>query len=411
MTNLRRQRPYNAMLLLATVLASAASVRAATLSPGSQLIARLETPVSSRSLVRGEHVRAALIGALDGGALWTAPAGVVIEGTVSGTGHRGLGRRSLLAIRFNRILTGESVIAADLRLTEIDNAPERVDERGLIHGPNLWTARRGKPEDTLLLATPAVPVVLLPWAASKLILSSLVHPPIRLASGEELKLTTEEPVEVPGLLPFVADSSAELETLLESEPTRATAHRRRHASDLTNVALIGSEDEIAHAFEAAGWSRPDSLSPKSDVKVFAALAHPHSYRRAPVSTLLLEGRRPDLVFEKQNGSLAKRHHVRLWLRSSTYRGQTLWLGAGTHDVGIAVRRRALGFTHAVHGDIDQERTKIILDLAEAHWIHKVTLFDRSDAVRHGRNGTGDHLETDGRLAVIELQPPDSKATP
>lgn len=409
--NHQQQRPFKTALLLAAVLATVAQAAAATLTSGSQLIVRLETPVSSRSSVEGAHVRADLIGAIDREQLWTAPAGLVIEGTVSDTGHRGPGRRSLLAIRFDRIVTGQSVIAARLRLTEIDNAPERVDAQGLIHGPNPWTARRGKPEDTLLLATPAVPVVLFPWAASKLILSSLLHPPIDLASGVELKLTTEEPVELPGLLPLVANSDEELGALMKSQPARTAAHGGRHASDLTNVALIGSKDQILHAFEAAGWSRPESLSAKSDIKVFAALAHPHSYRRAPVSTLLLEGRRPDLVFEKQNGSLAKRHHVRLWLRQSTYRGRALWLGAGTHDVGIAVRRRAPGFTHAVHGDIDQERTTIILDLAEAHWIGQVTFVDRDAALRHGRNATGDHLETDGRLAVIELHAPDMNIAP
>lgn len=116
------------------------------------------------------------------------------------------------------------------------------------------------------------------------------------------------------------------------------------------------------------------------------------------------------MFEKQNGSLAKRHHVRLWLTSSLYRGKPLWLGAATHDVGIAVRPRAFWFTHAVHAEIDQERSTITLDLAAAHYVDNVTLVDRSGALLHTRNGTGDHLETDGRLAVIELQSHESNAT-
>ena len=398
-------------LLLAAALANVSQTSAVTLHPGSQLIARLETPVSCHVSPQGAYVRAAVVGVLDGDALWMPPAGLVIEGTASTAAHRGLGRRSLLTIRFDRMLISQGLIAARFRLTEIDNAPDSVDGLGMIHGPNPWASRRGKPEDALLLATPAVPVVLFPWAAAKLLLSGLVHPRIRLAVGQELKLTTDEPIEVPDLIPLVSDLDAELETLLESQPAQTTAHGGRHGSDLTNVALVGSKDEILHAFDAAGWFQPEALSPMSDVKVFAALAHPHSYRRAPVSTLLLEGRRPDLVFEKQSGSLARRHHVRLWLLPVTYRGQAVWLGAGTHDVGIAVRRRALGFTHAVHREIDQERTKIILDLAEAHWVNKVTFLDRTDAPRHSRNGTGDRLDTDGRLAVIELQPPESHAPP
>ena len=124
--------PFRTAVVLAAAVAALVRPSVATLPPGSQLIARLETPVSSRGAQEAEQVRAAVVGAVDGEALWTAAAHLVIEGNVSSTGHRGVGRRSLLTIRFDRLRTGENVIPVRLRLTEIDNAPESVDRQGMI---------------------------------------------------------------------------------------------------------------------------------------------------------------------------------------------------------------------------------------------------------------------------------------
>lgn len=158
------------------------------------------------------------------------------------------------------------------------------------------------------------------------------------------------------------------------------------------------------AFEAAGWSRAEPLSLKSRTKMLAALAHPHRYTRAPVSTLFLEGRPPDLVFEKEDDTLAKRDHVRFWLRPSADGDQAMWLGAATHGVGISFRHQRFGFTHVVHAQLDEERSRIVFDLMATGWVDKVSVYDRADAIRHSRNATGDHLETDGRLTLIELRP-------
>ena len=39
----------------------------------------------------------------------------------------------------------------------------------------------------------------------------------------------------------------------------------------------------------------------------------------------LEGDAPGLVFEKQNNTLTKRHHVRIWPRTESFRGRPVWL--------------------------------------------------------------------------------------
>ena len=96
--------------------------------------------------------------------------------------------------------------------------------------------------------------------------------------------------------------------------------------------------------------------------------------------------------------------MRFWLLGSANGDQTVWLGAATHDVGIAFRRRGFGFTHVVYSQVDEERSRIVFDLDDTGCVDKVSVYHRAGALRHSRNATGDHLETDGRLALIELRP-------
>lgn len=50
---------------------------------------------------------------------------------------------------------------------------------------------------------------------------------------------------------------------------------------------------------------------------FFAVADHHGYKTTPVSTLLISGREPGLVFQKQLNTFAKRHHIRIWATDPT----------------------------------------------------------------------------------------------
>jgi hypothetical protein len=210
---------------------------------------------------------------------------------------------------------------------------------------------------------------------------------------------------VPGLTLLPSGSTVFLTELFSTQPPRTSSRSGAQPSDLTNVGIVAEEEELRLAFAAAGWRRAEPLSLKSVAKTMLVVAHPHRYGAAPVSTLLLDAHRPDLVFEKQNDTIAKRHHIRLWKVPGMYRGRPVWIGAATHDVGIVFRLRSGGFSHRVYSQIDDERAKIELDLASAGWVDTVTLIDHPKMPAHSRNATGDHMETDGRLAVIELRTP------
>jgi hypothetical protein len=68
---------------------------------------------------------------------------------------------------------------------------------------------------------------------------------------------------------------------------------------------------------------------EEEVKAAQATARQTGYSSAHVSSLLLDGKQPDLVFQKSLDTFAKRHHVRIWKKTKTYGGREVWVGAAT----------------------------------------------------------------------------------
>jgi hypothetical protein len=131
------------------------------------------------------------------------------------------------------------------------------------------------------------------------------------------------------------------------------------------------------------------------------------YNAAPVSTLTLEGQKPDRVYEKQTDTFSKRHHVRIWRRPGSFQGKPVWLAAASHDIGIRFSRETRNFTHRVEPNVDLERTKILNDLRFTGFVKAFAYVPRASAPRKFRNATGDDLITDGRMvaAIIEKSSP------
>ena len=53
-----------------------------------------------------------------------------------------------------------------------------------------------------------------------------------------------------------------------------------------------------------------------------------------MSILVLGGQKPDLVFQKQYNTFAKRHHLRIFHRPSRFQNHEVWVCSATHDTGF-----------------------------------------------------------------------------
>jgi hypothetical protein len=116
--------------------------------------------------------------------------------------------------------------------------------------------------------------------------------------------------------------------------------------------------------------------------------------------LLLDGRQPDMVFQKQNNTFAQRHHLRIWRRPGAFDGKPVWVCAATHDIGIDFSPDDHTFIHKIDPQIDRERTKVVDDLLLTGKVKSHALVDRPAVPKESANATGDKLITDGQMAVL-----------
>ncbi len=377
--------------------------------PGTPLEIRLTGSIP-RDAPAGRPLSAVLIAPVTVNGRLLIPAGATLRGRVDSVDSLpDKHHRSYLRFTFREIVLGQrETLPIDTRLSSVDNARETVDADGGIVGLPWLSMRPGKVEALLLLAAYAHPLALVAVEAGKLAAHGVKRVPIEYATGTEMTLVLLSQIRVtpPAAAPRLEDLSGDpdLARLAAELPTQTETAKLKKPSDLTNVLLVGTRREVTQAFLEAGWSEAGPLGFKTGAKAFFALAKRKGYEAAPVSRLELEGAPPDLVFEKQTNTIAKRHHVRIWSPGASFHGREVWLGAASHDVTIAFDHARRTFTHHIDGHIDREREKVMADLAFTGRAAATGLVERPAAPLRTENATGDALETDGRLGVLVLAP-------
>lgn len=171
--------------------------------------------------------------------------------------------------------------------------------------------------------------------------------------------------------------------------------------DPINVGLVGSRTEVIRAFAAIGWTPADAITLRSSVEIGISVLFDRPYAHAPVSTLLHEGRRQDLAFEKSAARSAdRRHHVRLWLTLARgAEARPVWLGAASFDLGVGLSRKTGQVTHHIAPDLDAERDLIMQELSAAGLLNSAYRVSGVGPTLAGRNGGGDRYFTDGEVSV------------
>lgn len=377
----------------------------ADLPVGTEINIRLTTKVGSKSSWSGDPVEAVVIAPVVVGDRVAVGPGTKLRGTVLlALKARDDYDRAQLILDFPALVHPRGAQTRIVtRLAEVENAKETVQAGRIIGLPHpneskfTWGAR---------LIGLANPVLAYAIQAAVFVRDKEYKREINYEPGVEMRLTVLAPAklaEMSGGQPWpVLPASAPLIELIRAQPLQTTTANKT-PSDLTNLAFIGTREKIAAAFQAAGWEEPEALGAKSGLKTFLAVAENKGYRSAPVSLLVLDGQKPDLAFQKQNDTFAKRHHIRLWKRPHSHQGQEVWVAAGTHDIGIAVHREGTQWIHQIDSKIDRERAKVANDLLFTGLVKGHVLIDRPAAPRAGMNATGDKLETDGRMMILFLK--------
>lgn len=196
------------------------------------------------------------------------------------------------------------------------------------------------------------------------------------------------------------------------ESARLTHTSDQHPGDPINIALEGSEQDLARALLAAGWYSADPITFNSSVLIAVDTALRRPDDTAPVSPLYLFGRVQDLAFEQPvPGGPRHRHHVRFWRWDQTRDGLPVWFGSVTYDERAGLSYTTGQVTHHISADVDAERDRLAAELIRAGWARDVEWIDDFHRQRTGRNGGGDPWQTDGRLAIVRLLPSPAKTAP
>jgi hypothetical protein len=390
------------------------TVRAAVELPaGTEIQIRVQTKAASNNSKPGDSIDAVVIApVVAAGGQIAIPAGTKLKGTVKeAQPAKETGEPAALTLEFGELAGGKgksTKLAA--KVTAVDNAREKVDENGRIVGikaTDTLSSQMDKGLEKLTQNEKLAGLAGLLQAAKGAILKP-ADVEIVYDSGVEMTLQLTKSCQVSGTAaaesnPGPIEPAAELASLVNGEPFQTVAEKPPQPSDVTNLMFIGSREQLEAAFKAAGWMAAEKLSANSGLETFRAIAEDRGYRQAPVSTLLLDGRKPDLVFQKQNNTFAKRHHLRIWMRPETFQGKAVWVTAATHDVGIDFSAENRTFIHKIDSQIDRERAKVVSDLLTTGKVKGLALVDRPAVPREGQNATGDKLVTDGGMAVLLLQ--------
>ncbi len=381
------------------------SAPADSLCAGTRLEVRLSSPTGSRISHSGDPIQAVVIAPVFSNGRVLIPQAAMLSGVVERVERVGLGLKhatSGIGYRFDTLhLPDEPPLRIDARVAQVETAKERVTADGVIGGI-YPTANVSSTID--FYAVPALwmnPEFGVPVFGIKCLIARSPDPEIYFPAGTELVLELIASANIPNpgtptanIAPLSTAKTAEAERVLANLPEQRTDRVRNRPSDLINILLLGSRESIQRAFEAAGWAGAQPHSLASIYRMYHCMVQRIGYSMAPMGNLTLNGMIADAEYQKSLDTFSKRHHVRLWKGGQ----ENTWLGAATEDVGYRLRRMRL--THASDAFIDNERAKVVNDLAFTGCVADANLMNRDSSGSPDQQQ--DSIKTDGKIAIIRI---------
>jgi LssY C-terminus len=389
-------------------LAAASLAAAARIPSGTQIQIRLTKEINTSTAKVGDAFEALVIAPVVADGRIVMAAGATVAGHVKEvTAAVNPDDKAMLGLAFEEIreASGKKT-AITAKLSSVDDARESVDSDGRIQGIVASKTGSGRLDQGINKVSEKYPSFAELLGTVKQAVLKPADANIDYKAGVEMTIALTKPLEWTGVVksPDIApiEPPDALSRLGNSEPFRTATEKDQKPSDITNLMFLGSRDQIEEAFKQAGWTPAAKLNDQSKLETFRAMAEMRGYQEAPVSLLLLDGRPPDLVFEKINDTFAARHHLRIWQRPGTFSGKGVWVCSATHDTGISFSELNRTFIHKIDPQIDLERAKVVNDLLFTGLVRGLSLVERPGLPQDMFNATGDPLKSDGGMAVLSF---------
>jgi len=191
---------------------------------------------------------------------------------------------------------------------------------------------------------------------------------------------------------------------IDGLPRRVHDHAG-NLGDMVNFVIIGSQENTQAALQAAEWHVADLDSKEAGLKAILNTYQKKDYLEMPMSHLFLFDRMQDYGYEQAQvyAVVATRHHFRLWKAPFTWNGETVWVGAGTHDIGFEKDMRTGKLTHKIDPAVDGERENIAQSLEKSGKTRSMTYYQPPNPVLEAKNASGGGYHSDGKLLVVFLK--------
>jgi hypothetical protein len=195
-----------------------------------------------------------------------------------------------------------------------------------------------------------------------------------------------------------------IDDLLFEKIPRRIGDKAGNPGDMVNFLILGPETAMQNVFTAAGWVKVDSDVQNTIVHGLISSLEKQSYLTMPMSQLYLFGRSQDYGWAHAEpiDVVRSRNHLRIWQAPFTVSGETLWVGAATHDIGFERDERNNGLTHKIDPDIDLERDYVEKTLCATGLVTQVFHFLPQNPMKEARTATGGSFHSNGQVLILKL---------
>jgi len=196
---------------------------------------------------------------------------------------------------------------------------------------------------------------------------------------------------------------------LFSKIPRRVGDKQGNPGDMVNFLILGSQTALENVFTTAGWVKVDADVGATVLHGLLESLSKESYLTMPMSQLYLFGRPQDYGWAHAEPItvVKTRNHLRIWKAPFEANGQTLWVGAATHDIGFERDQRNNGVTHKIDPDIDLERDYVEKTLTSTGLVTEISHFLPGSPLKEAKTATGGTFHSSGQVLVLKVTEPAS----
>jgi hypothetical protein len=195
-----------------------------------------------------------------------------------------------------------------------------------------------------------------------------------------------------------------IDNALFSKVPRRISDKQGNPGDMVNFLILGSEDAMQRVFTTAGWVKVDADVKDTVLHGLIESLSKESYLTMPMSPLYLFGRSQDYGWAHAEpiSVVKSRNHLRIWKAPFQLNGETLWVGAATHDIGFERDQRNDGVTHKIDPDIDLERDYVEKTLVSTGLVSEISHFLPDTPMKEAKTAAGGTFHSNGQVLILKL---------